>query len=424
MYRGGTTVSVMPSRATSDATLEIKPVDPNIRALLNTLGGGTPDEADALRSRLDEVTGLPSTNKRGLDPWETMLWGLLFLRFPDVFGPIPVMMTGLLANNLDWAYDAHVIAARRVLLAASDEPAILNLAIADALTSLTRAQAAGSPYFGYTNQLFSDMLQSMANYEEIDADLRPKLERIMTRTKREYSLQRAAGFSFSWLSRDPELLKSGVLAPNRHSSGTLRGRDTTILFAGSIERGRIMFDTRQSTGKDTVEQHPLSLQPDNAFSLLDRSTFVQQPSSLREARFIRNRVADDGPRKQFGYEVASDQQAGQDPNEGRFGGKSKSGKFSLKAEFATLTDRAWVTITLVVEAREDQAVKLGDQARFHLHPTFSPDQIDVMFRGRRAVLTVNAWGGFVVGVTLSRQNVMLECNLALLPGAPRIIRER
>lgn len=401
MYRGGTTVNVVPSRFTAgDVELDVKPVDPNIRALLNTLGGGTPDEAHALAYRLNKVTGLPPGGAPGeVDPWEIMLWGLLFHRFADVFGPFPVMMVGWLASNMDWAYDAHVIEARRVLSAATDEPEALSLAINSALRSLAHAQVAGSPYFAYTNQLFNEMLQSMNYYDGIDSTQRPKLDRIVKRARREYALQRSAGFSFSWLSRDPELLKQGVLAPNRRSSGLLRARDTRILFTGSVEYGRIRFDTVSGSATNTSREGPVPL-PQVEVEIIPTDPVLPAESALFP-----------------GAEA-------KDPHVGKFGGKSVAGGFSLTAEFAPSAERNWVTIKLRVESETEGAVVLGDTARFYLHPTFSPDEINVMFRGRRAILTVKACGGFVVGVRLQRQKIALECDLARLPDAPKIIRER
>jgi hypothetical protein len=69
-------------------------------------------------------------------------------------------------------------------------------------------------------------------------------------------------------------------------------------------------------------------------------------------------------------------------------------------------------------------VGIGDFAWFVLHPTFSPSALKVSFRGNRARLRIQAYGGFTVGVWLPRSNTELECNLAKIDGAPRIIQSR
>jgi hypothetical protein len=77
-----------------------------------------------------------------------------------------------------------------------------------------------------------------------------------------------------------------------------------------------------------------------------------------------------------------------------------------------------------VEVDSSAKISLGDFAWFVLHPTFSPPMLKVAFRGSRARLRIQAWGGFTVGVWLPSSNVELECDLSVLPDAPAIIRDR
>lgn len=112
-----------------------------------------------------------------------------------------------------------------------------------------------------------------------------------------------------------------------------------------------------------------------------------------------------------------------DPHKGRFGKKSKVKGFSLRASFAETEDPAWVSIKLSVIASAKVKLRKADQAEFFLHDTFKPDRITVPFIGRRADLTVRAFGGFTVGAWLRSHNVQLELDLAALRNAPRIVKE-
>jgi hypothetical protein len=112
-----------------------------------------------------------------------------------------------------------------------------------------------------------------------------------------------------------------------------------------------------------------------------------------------------------------------DPHKGRFGKKSKVKGFSLRASFAETEDPAWVSIKLSVIASAKVKLRKADQAEFFLHDTFKPDRITVPFTGRRADLTVRAFGGFTVGTWLRSHNVQLELDLAALRNAPRIVKE-
>ncbi|WP_416194654.1 pYEATS domain-containing protein [Pseudomonas sp. 5C2] len=113
-----------------------------------------------------------------------------------------------------------------------------------------------------------------------------------------------------------------------------------------------------------------------------------------------------------------------DPNLGRFGGQSSLDGFHLTATFEPTETRDWVTIILTLEAERSAMIGIGDFAWFLLHPTFSPSAIKVTFRGNRAQLRLQAWGGFTVGVWLPKTGVELECNLAVIESAPEIIKTR
>ena len=87
-------------------------------------------------------------------------------------------------------------------------------------------------------------------------------------------------------------------------------------------------------------------------------------------------------------------------------------------------NRNWVTVLMTVTADFEADLQLGDVAWFDLHPSFPQRRIKVMFNDRRATLSVQAWGGFTLGIDLPRQGIKLECDLARLKDAPNIIKTR
>ena len=112
-----------------------------------------------------------------------------------------------------------------------------------------------------------------------------------------------------------------------------------------------------------------------------------------------------------------------DPNNGRFGGRSEHDDFVLRAEFDDPKQKNWVRTRLIVECTKPGTV--GDeQVEFFLHDSFRPNRIAAAFRKGRATAAVTAWGGFTVGAWLPARELELELNLATAPGAPRIIVER
>lgn len=109
-----------------------------------------------------------------------------------------------------------------------------------------------------------------------------------------------------------------------------------------------------------------------------------------------------------------------DPQKGRFGGKSEVNGFRLYVRFEE-TKRDWVNLTLVVASPRPMD---GEVAEFFLHDTFNPDNYREPFQGKRAELTeVMAWGGFTCGVWIPNRNIELELDLSAVPRAPRIIRD-
>jgi hypothetical protein len=402
MYRGGTTIRLTPSSLSdSDVDLQVIPADAKLRALMRTLQAGTSEDAKAVHDHVLEGSNLAAMfGKCDGDPWGALLSGLLFIRFPEVFGKLAHALTEQLVKLAPWAYDSHVIRARQLLYASGASPQDQVRAAEATLRPLERAQVQGSPYYSYTNQLFGEIIEALCAFEDLSPRASERARKIRKRWRRENPLQSSAGVSFAWLRRDQSMLKQGVLAPDRRTSGLLRGRDTTIVFKGRIESGQISLDASSSNAPKSDEKCWQERAP-------TKMDFTASSAPWLETSPAMSRPA--GPPS--------------DPNKGRFGGKGACDGFALNAHFAPVNGRKWVSITLTVDADSNVQLGHGDVAWFCLHPSFQRQWIKVMFRGRRATLSVQAWGGFTVGVWLPAQNVELECDLAELPDAPRIIRE-
>ncbi|PWI49816.1 hypothetical protein B5K03_34380 [Rhizobium phaseoli] len=402
LYRGGTTISITPSALSSaDVSLEIVPADPMLRAVIRALHAGVPEEARVIRDKvLPKLRPLSDDGLPEDDPWSVILVGLLSTRFPDTFRDTNGEWVVRLADRAMFAFDAQVVAAHYAIMQAGKSGQ--ETAVKTAVQRLAKAQAAGSPYYAYADELFSELISGLNELriaEKIgDPDVAKAVHRMFVRYQRELSLQKKSGATFIWFRRDQEALRNGLLIPDRKSSGLLRRPDTSIIFEGRIASGRVSLGNGQGRQKSSRRRQ---LVGDLAFSPPsgDRS-FEECPALSREP----------GPRN--------------DPNKGRFGGQASTAGFSVTATFAKTDDEDWTKINLIVEAERSIDIELGDSVWFFLHPTFSPAQLKVLFRGRRAVLSTEAYGGFTVGVWVPKFKVELELNLAELSLAPSVIRNR
>lgn len=417
LYRGGTRITVAASPfSPADLEFGIWPVDSKQRALVRALDAGTSDEAAAIR---DDVLGNrdpASLLADDADPWAALLVGLLGIRFSNVFSPIDRAWTDRLAEQAGWAFDAHVIRASQALSAAGATPKAKDDAIARAVACLAAAQTAGSPYYRYANELFGEMAAGIASYlksntRRVDDTATRAFEKLHQRWYRELPLQRGASSAFTWLARDEAALKERkALVPDRHPSGKLRLRDTRIIFKGQVSAGQISI----------TDGEPNADQPQGTDGI-DLSSIAAQ---TWEAAIVAHPRDAAGP----GYPLmpALKRPAGpsDDPNKGRFGGEASRSGYRLTAAFEPAKRPGWTTIILAVTAEPSAEIAVGDVAWFVLHPSFSPPAFKVPFRGNRARLSIQAWGGFTVGVWMPRANVELECDLSELDGAPKNIRLR
>ena len=407
LYAGGTRIiATVPPLAPADVELTILPIDAKLRSLVRALDAGTSAEAAAVR---DDVIGNgdpAAQSGKGGDPWAAILGALLAIRFPDVFDPLSAETIKHFVKRASWSYDAHVVHASHLLASADDaKPDRQEKAVEAAIAALMSAQVAGSPYYRYTNQLFAEMMSGIDAYlgntkHGIEPPIVDRFNRAKARWRREIPLQRGIGATFTWLARDQAALKErGVLTPNTKSSGKLRSRDCTILFEGRAADGQITIIS-QTGVQPAAEEMP------------DQGGVVSHP--------FQRPGADSHPIPAFARPPGPHD----DPNKGRFGGTAERDGYRLSATFERGKNRSRVLVQLVVEATPSAKISLGDFAWFVLHPTFSPPKLKVAFRGSRARLRIQTWGGFTVGVWLPNSNVELECDLSALPDAPALIRER
>ncbi|MDE3775641.1 hypothetical protein CN154_33150 [Sinorhizobium meliloti] len=392
MYRGGTTISVTPSPlSSSDVTLEIVPVDPMLRALVRALYAGGSNEARAIRDKI-----MPKLGPKG-DPWTGILVGLFSIRFSEAFGAVEEEWFSELAEQTEWAFDSHVIAAHRSIAYAGDTDTGRDAAVTTAVEVLAKAEAAGSPYYAYSDELFAELISSLNELRRISKSVTLEtgaaIQRMFMGYQRELALKKKSGATFVWYRRDQTALAQGLLVPDRESTGLLRRPDTSIIFEGRVTAGRVSLGN--GTGWQNLLVGDLAYSPPST-----DTSFANCPALLRPL----------GPMN--------------DPNKGRFGGFTSAGGFTISAFFFPTEDEDWVKVDLVVEAAKDVEVELGDSAWFFLHPTFSPPQLKMSFRGKRALLSTEAYGGFTLGVWIPKFEVELECDLAKLPNAPVIIRTR
>jgi hypothetical protein len=401
LYRGGTIISVAPSHlATSDVALEVAPVDSEKRALLRALAAGTHAEAAAVEERV-VPGGDPSHFLEGSrsDPWAAMLSVLLALRFPDIFGRGDPAWGIALLEKAPWAYDAQVIHARMLLTSAAKDPAARSSAASDAVAALANASSLGAPYYSYSNQLIGEMLAALSAADAIDGPTAEKAKSLLARWQRNLPLQAGAAGTFTWLRRDQRMLAEGMLAPDRRTTGSLGSRHGKILFRGRVELGRIALDTNRRVSPKA-----------SAGGSSDPVAVTEYGEPL---------PAPPGQVPALGRPPGRPD----DPNKGRFGGETAAGGFSLLAKFESTRSPNWVPLTLIVEASDLERVEPGEAVYFALHPSFDSPWIKASFRGRRAAVSLKAWGGFTVGAWLPDRQIELELDLSELPHAPPIIRD-
>ena len=112
-----------------------------------------------------------------------------------------------------------------------------------------------------------------------------------------------------------------------------------------------------------------------------------------------------------------------DPQKGQWGGKSADHGWRASAKI-TWVEADWYRVQLTVTADAKQNKKLSGSVVFHLHDSFAKSVRRVAARGGKAVLRLWTYGAFTVGVLIERDKTMLEVDLAEIPDAPKLFRER
>lgn len=113
-----------------------------------------------------------------------------------------------------------------------------------------------------------------------------------------------------------------------------------------------------------------------------------------------------------------------DPRKGRFGGSDVGKNLKLEADFLKST-KDWADVRLrVVPEKAGDKVDDVKAVQFFLHDSFNPDRVKVPMVEGTAELVITTWGGFTVGVWVPDRETTLELDLALLPNAPDVIRDR
>jgi hypothetical protein len=408
LYRGGTRITVKtPPFATADLEFTILPADPNVRALVRALDAGTSAEASAVSKDVVNKHLADALSAGGADPWVAMLVGLLSIRFPDIFPPIDPAWAASLVRRAGWAFDTYVIQASQLLSAArGKDMEAQNEAVAHMVSVFADAEDPGSTYYRYSNQLFAGTAAGITDYLKenalrVDPAAAARFSDLYSRWRRKLSLQRGAGPTFALLAPDFDLSeKRQVLVPYRRSSGSISRRDSLVVFAGELRAGKItLLHASSGMAEQEIER------AGNATGILSSEDALKTrlPDLPALTRAIRTP---------------------EDPNKNRFGGEARSRGVSLTASFEPTKSSDWVTIALTVKAEDSVQLGFDDFVWFVLHPTFSPPAVKVFFRGSRAQLRIQAWGGFTVGVWIAKLKVELECDLAHIEGAPWIIRNR
>ncbi len=410
VFLGGTRVSFQASPLVgADIAVQVTPLDPERRALMRALQAGVAEEASAVYADVLRGGSIARfIDGQEEDAWAAMAATLLTIRFPEVFGPKPPEWGPLLAERYPWASDTHVILARHHLNQAgmgSDREA----AARGALKALGTAQRLGAPYFAATNQLMGEMLGGLAGLKGFDSALTGQAQTQLNKWRSDVPLQRTAGTIFSWLTADNKLRALGQIAPHR-GSGNMDERYARVLFQGRVDATGI------SVSKTAAQTEPPKASPPReiASGTVAADRIDGSGIALTSAGAAKSQEAPALERK---ITVVDD------PNKGRFGGLAEAGGYRLTAAFTETSPEGWVDIQMVVRADRELPPSFSDAVEFFLHPTFNPSRIKVAFRGHEAAVTVRALGGFTVGVWLPAQGIELECDLALLPEAPQVIRD-
>ncbi len=110
-----------------------------------------------------------------------------------------------------------------------------------------------------------------------------------------------------------------------------------------------------------------------------------------------------------------------DPQKGRFGGKSADAGRRLSATITpSPIDSRWMTVIITVESIDSRPLA-GGFVFFFLHDSFEPDAYRIKVRKdrMRASLEVTSFGAFTIGAVADEGKTWLELDLSTIKSAPK-----
>ncbi|NHM08031.1 hypothetical protein G4D82_12435 [Flavobacterium sp. CYK-4] len=122
--------------------------------------------------------------------------------------------------------------------------------------------------------------------------------------------------------------------------------------------------------------------------------------------------------------IKEDDEAESDPHKGKFGGLSENFGRKINATVReTSYDKELFVVDLEVTSTNPDKPLLG-MVKFHLHPSFPVDDVEVDAVNGKAEYKLISYGAFTVGIEADGGTTRLELDLAQLPDAPKLFKER
>jgi len=112
-----------------------------------------------------------------------------------------------------------------------------------------------------------------------------------------------------------------------------------------------------------------------------------------------------------------------DPQKGQWGGQASRNGWAATA-VVTQLDEDWFDILITVTAVKGSRKGLEGYVKFYLHDSFADPERRVKAVRRKAVLSLEAYGAFTVGILVERDETMLELDLSRISAAPKRFREQ
>ena len=114
-----------------------------------------------------------------------------------------------------------------------------------------------------------------------------------------------------------------------------------------------------------------------------------------------------------------------DPQKGRFGGKSTNNNRELKAEVKASNVPSFYNVKISVVSTDPENHPLADEVIFYIHDSFRPSVYSVKVVNNEAVDDgILSYGAFTVGVVADGGQTLLELDLAEQSKFPKEFRER